>query len=237
MKPAEYFSNGRELEKSTKIKRKEKQMKKRTIISIFLALVMVFTLAGMALAEKPTLRGNDLPRGKSYNFNVIGVPGDSHYGWDDDSGGQGKRIFIDRDSAQTKFYVGAGTGFSIEDRNGLDGEVGEGTIVSGHLSNPGIVLPYDFSGNKWNCRVYVRLLGPPDASFKWKSEYYDGSFWLPLDEFTFYRDTKFAVPTGKILVDGFQDITWTWSEKNNFKVCQFRIFMGGPTGGYPPPDS
>ncbi|MFC1954998.1 hypothetical protein ACFLWZ_00400 [Chloroflexota bacterium] len=228
--------NGGDLEKSTKIKRKEKQMKKRTIISIFLALVMLFTLTGVVLADKPTLRGNDLPRGKSFNFNVIGVPADSHYGWDDDSGGQGKRIFIDRDSnSQTKFYVAGGTTFSIEDPNGLDGEVGTGAMSGGHLTDPGIILPY--TGGKWDCRVYVRLLGPPGASFKWKSEYYDGSFWLPLDEFTFSRDTKFAVPTGKILVDGFQDILWTWSEKNNFKVCQFRIFMSGPAGGYPPPDS
>jgi len=210
------------------------------ILAIVLVVVLIATLIpGVALADKPDTKGNGLPRdaGKSFNFNVIGVPEESHYGWDDDSGGNGKRIFITRNGI-TKFYVwGDPSGsFAIQDRNGLDGEVGWGRgSVDPDLA--GIILPYDGTNNKWDCRVYVRLLGPIDSSFKWRSEYWDGTGWALIDEFTLYRDTKFNMPTGQILADTYQDILWTWDTKNNFRICQFRIFVGAPAGGYPPPAS
>ena len=192
----------------------------KKIFAIVLVVVLMATLIpGVALAG-PDTRGNGLPKGKSYNFNVIGVPNEMNANFD---GGEGKRIFILRDGT-TKFYVhgDAAGSFSIEDRDGTDGKVGWSR------TEPGIILPYDAIADKWDCRVYVRLLGPVDSSFKWKSEYWDGSAWALIDEFTLYRSSKFTMKNSQILKDGYEDVLWTWSEKNNFKICQFRIFVGAP---------
>ncbi|MFC2008531.1 hypothetical protein ACFLUT_00545 [Chloroflexota bacterium] len=207
-------------------------MRSKSVFAIVVALVLLLSLTGTALADKPDegTKGNGLPKdaGKSYNFNVIGVP-DKDEAWGK-SGGNGSRIFVDR-TGTTKVYVWGGDDFAIQDRDGTDGFVG----TDGHSeATAGIVLPY--AEGKWECTVYVRLLGPVDASLRWKSEYYDGSNWLPLDTFTLSRNSKFAIPNGKILADGVQDICWTWDLKNNFRIMQFRIFVGAPEGGYPPPE-
>lgn len=192
----------------------------KKILPIVLVVVLMATLIpGVALAD-PDTRGNGLPKGKSYNFNVIGVPNQKNANFD---GGEGKRIFILRDGT-TRFYVHgdpAGS-FSIEDRDGTDGKVGDSR------AEPGIILPYDAIAKRWDCKVYVRLLGPVDSSFKWKSEYWDGSAWALIAEFTLDRSSKFQMKNSQILADGFQDVLWTWSEKDNFRICQFRIFVGAP---------
>ena len=196
-------------------------MKKITIISVFLAIIMVFTLASVAFAAPD--RGNGLPKGKSYNFNVIGVPHDMQEGW---TGGEGSRIFIDR-TGTTQFYVFGGDSFAINDRDGTDGAVGSGRgSIDPDLA--GIILPYDTTANIWDCRVYVRLLGPVDSSFQWKSEYWDGAAWALISTFTLDRSSKFSLRNSQILADGYRDILWTWDQKNDFRICQFRIFVGAP---------
>jgi hypothetical protein len=212
-------------------------MKKRAIISVFLTLVLVLTLASAVFATPPEegKKGNGLPKdaGKSFNFNVIGVPNEKNDNFD---GGNGSRIFVLR-TGTTKFYVyGDPSGnFAIQDHDGTDGFVGSGR-GSVNIEDAGILLPYDATTDKWDCTIYVRLLGPQDSSFRWKSDYYDGMTWVEISTFTLYRDTKFNVPTGQVLADGFQDVLWTWDQKNKFRICQFRIFVGAPEGGYPPPD-
>jgi hypothetical protein len=196
--------------------RRKKRMKKIFIIGLVVVL-MATLIPGVALADKSGDRGNGLPKGKSYNFNVIGVPNEMNANFD---GGQGKRIFILR-TGTTQFYVhGAEDTFAILDRDGTDGKVGWSR------TDPGIILPYDTSEDKWDCRVYVRLLGPVGSSFKWKSEYYDGSDWALIDTFTLDRSSKFTLKNSQILKDGYEDVLWTWSDKDNFKICQFRIFVG-----------
>ena len=194
-------------------------MKKRLIISIFLALILVFTLTTVALAG-PDQRGNGLPKGKSYNFNVIGVPNQKNDNFD---GGNGARIFILR-TGTTLFYVYGGDTFAIQDRDGTDGAVGSNRgSIDPDLA--GIILPYDTDLGVWDCDVYVRLLGPVGSSFQWKSEYYDGDSWALISTFTLDRSTKFQLKNSQILADGYRDILWTWDQKNNFRICQFRIFV------------
>ncbi len=202
---------------------------KKVLIAVFLAVVLLVSLAGVAMADKPANKGNGLPMdaGKSYNFNVIGVTQTFDETW---TGGQGKRIFIDRNGT-TQFYVFGGDGFAINDRNGTDGAVGSNRgSIDPDLA--GIILPYDTGENKWDCRVYVRLLGPntpgDESSFRWKSEYWDGSGWALIDTFTLDRSSKFSMKNSQILADGWRDILWTWDQKNNFRICQFRIFVGAP---------
>ncbi len=195
---------------------------KKIIISVFMAVVLLACLAGTAFAGQD-LRGNDLPKGKSYNFNVIGIPKVFDETWD---GGNGSRIFISR-TGTTQFYVFGGDSFAINDRNGTDGSVGSGRgSIDPDLA--GIILPYDTVANEWDCRVYVRLLGPVDSSFQWKSEYWDGTAWALISTFTLDRSSKFSLKNSQILADGFRDILWTWDEKNDFRICQFRIFVGEP---------
>jgi hypothetical protein len=204
-------------------------MKKLVIASLVIAMVVGL---GLTFGD-PDQKGNGLPKGKSYNFNVIGVPKEKN--WDDDSGGEGKRIFILR-TGMTQFYVQGGDTFAILDHDGTDGKVGEGGSPGGGpgnetgLTSAGIILPYDTTADTWDCLVFVRLLGPVDSSFRWASYYwYDdyvgGAYWALISSFTLDRNTKFSEKTGQILEDGYQDILWQWDQKDKFRICQFRIFV------------
>jgi len=220
----------------------------KKIFAIVLVVVLMATLIpGVALADKPDTKGNGLPKdqGKSFNFNVIAVPKQKH--WEEnsfDTGGNGKRIFILR-TGTTWFYVSGGSEFAINDHDGTDGKVGTGgTPGSGNgTENAGIILPYNATTEKWDCTVYVRLLGPANKTvdFRWKTYCWNSTYWAQIDEFgaqidefVLDRNTKFAPPVGKILADGYEDILWEWDNKHNLRICQFRIFVGAPDGGYPP---
>ncbi len=201
---------------------------KRMTLSVLAAALVVGLISMIALAA-PGNKGNGLPKGKSFNFNVIGVPKEKN--WDDGSGGEGNRIFILR-TGTTQFYVQGGDTFDIVDHDGTDGKVGEGGSPTAAVDDPetgitsaGIILPYDTDTNTWNCKVFVRLLGPVDSSFRWTSYYYDGYQWALIDQFTLDRSTKFSERTDQILEDGYQDVLWQWDQKNDFRICQFRIFV------------
>jgi hypothetical protein len=208
-------------------------MKSRMILAALAAIMVVGVISMIALAG-PDERGNGLPKGKSYNFNVIAVPKEKE-NWDIDSGGNGNRIFILR-TGKTQFYVQGGETFEIVDHDGTDGKVGTGGSPTDPgdegtgLTTAGIILPYDTSdGGSWDCTVYVRLLGTAQDAphFHWWVYGWDEdeSEWADIDDFVLNRNTKFAVPTGQILDDDYQDILWEWNEKHNLRICQFRIFV------------
>ena len=182
------------------------------------AVLLISLISSVALAGTDT-RGNDLPKGKSYNFNVIGVPNEKNDNFD---GGEGNRIFVLR-TGMTQFYVHGGDNFAIMDRDGTDGSVGSG------LADPGLILPYvgTLGAGEWTCEIYVRLLGPIDSSVHFKSYVFDGSAYIYLGnmEFTQERGTKFQCRTGQLLADNYQDILWEMDQKNNFRIMQFRIFV------------
>jgi hypothetical protein len=209
-------------------------MKKIILASLILAMVVGL---GITFAA-PDKKGNGLPKGKSYNFNVIGVPNPKN--WDEDSGGQGKRIFVLR-TGTTQFYVQGGDTFEICDHDGTDGKVGEGggptpdpDDIETAITKAGIILPYDTTADAWDCLIFVRLLGPVDSSFRWKSYFFDDDTtdgnatineWVLIDDFVLDRNTKFQEKTGQLLADGYEDILWEWSEKNKLRICQFRIYV------------
>jgi hypothetical protein len=191
----------------------------KKIFAIGLVVVLMATLIpGVALAG-PDTRGNDLPKGKSYNFNVIGVPNPKNANFD---GGQGKRIFVLR-TGTTWFYVHGGDGFEILDRDGTDGSVGSG------LADPGLILPYvgTLGDGEWKCEIYVRLLGPIDSSVHFKTHVWNGTAYMHIGgmEFTEDRGTKFKCRTSKLLADNYQDLLWEMDQKNNFRIMQWRIFV------------
>ncbi len=191
----------------------------KKIFAIGLAVVLLATLIpGVALAGRD-VKGNDLPKGKSYNFNVIGVPGQKNDNFD---GGNGNRIFVLR-TGTTQFYVHGGDGFEILDRDGTDGSVGSG------LADPGLILPYvgTLGDGEWRCEIYVRLLGPIDSSVHFKTTVWNGTNYIYLGdmEFTQDRGTKFQCRTNKLLADNYQDLLWTMDQKNNFRIMQWRIYV------------
>ena len=207
----------------------------KKIFAIVLVVVLMATLIpGVALADKPANKGNGLPKdaGKSFNFNVIGVPNQKN--WDPDSyntGGNGKRIFIKRTGTTQVFVHGDNVTNSIAilDHDGTDGKVG----IS--RTEPGILLPYVGAEPEgyWDCQVYVRLLGPandPDNNLHWKTSGWNGTDYALLTEFTLERDeyNKFTIKNSDILDDEYQDILWEWDPGRRFKIMQVRIFMGAP---------
>jgi hypothetical protein len=208
----------KEIFKTRKIQ-KEGNYRMKKFVAITLVVVLMATLIpGVALADRDT-KGNGLPKGKSYNFNVIGVPGQKNDNFD---GGEGNRIFVLR-TGTTQFYVHGGEGFEILDRDGTDGSVGSG------LADPGLILPYvgTLGAGEWKCEIYVRLLGPIDSSVHFKSYVFNGTAYIYLGamEFTLARGTKFQCKTGQLLADNYQDILWEMDQKNNFRIMQWRIFV------------
>lgn len=200
-------------------------MKRIIITSIVISMILSLGLA-FAVKPDPDKKGNGLPKGKSYNFNLIGVP-DNNRQWDDDSGGQGKRIFISR-TGMTQFYVYGDddTSYEILDRNGIDGKVGTGPGLEG----AGITLPYDETQQRWTCSIWVRLLGPqdPDNKIDGVTKYdYSGGTWLQQQTWTFTREktSKFRVKTGDLLVDGYQNILWEMTPGDKFRIAQFRVIV------------
>ena len=198
----------------------------KKVFAVALVVVLMAALIPAVALAGPDLRGNDLPKGKSFNFNVIGVPNPKNWEADSyDTGGEGKRIFVLRDGT-TLFYVhGDNVTNSIEilDRDGTDGKVGWG------VDNPGILLPYvgTLGDGEWKCEIYVRLLGPIDSSVHFKSYVFDGSAYIYLGnmEFTQERGTKFQCRTDKLLADDYQDVLWTMDQKTNFRIMQWRIYV------------
>lgn len=184
-----------------------------------LTAVVLMIVSGLSIvsADKPAGNGNGAPSGKHFNLNIIGVPNEMN---DNFNGGNGARIFVLRDDS-TQIYVHGGDSYQVLDHDGTDGVVGEDRL------NPGIILPYDNITDTWKVKIYVRLLGPKDSSIKWKSEYWNGTEWLLIDDFKLSRErpAKFSLRNSQLLKDGYEDILWTLYEKENFRLLQLRIYV------------
>lgn len=192
----------------------------KKLIAIGLAVAMVLTLAGTALASVDKT-GNGAPSGPHYNLNIIGVPKQMN---DNFTGGNGSRIFVSR-TGSTQFFVHGGKSYAILDHDGTDGQVGSG------LDDPGIVFPYDSGTGTWLVQIYVRLLGPQNSKVNWTSYFYDwdptsGTYqtYVLWDSFELSKDTKFSEKTGSLLRDGYQDMMWQLDPVTKFRICQMRIY-------------
>ena len=207
---------------------------------MLLALVMLFTLGGAALAAKPIdedadqsdgpiYNGNGCPSGAHETINLIGMSHPKGWTYDEGKGGNGSRIFV-RDSGTTSFFIQDGD-FAILDHDGTDGKVGEGnaskTPGEGSIINAGILLPYDEGA--WQVEIYVKLLGPRDSLAQMKGYYLEGGdTWALIGTVDLDRSQKFQCATGKLLDDRYQDILWDLIPQNNFKHLQMRIYPIAP---------
>ena len=116
-------------------------MKKTSIIAIGALVVAGLFLSSVVLAGN----GNDLPSGKHYNLNIIGVDKeDMPVG-----NSMGHTLFVNLEKP-TKIYMTQDPEgvFKVVDRNGLDKDGAEFNIAPGH---------YD---------VYARALGTPGGEVK-----------------------------------------------------------------------
>jgi hypothetical protein len=190
----------------------------KKFFAIVMAAAMLLSVSGVAMAGT---QGSGAPPGAHETINIIGVP----HGMNDNfSGGEGSRIFVDREAPTTFYVYGSNTtGFEIKDHDGTDGEVG--TAGRGE-ANAGIILPYNSATGRWQVEIYVKLLGPMDSSVRWTSYYFDGSGWALIAQFTMTRaDKKFQLRTDSLLENGFQDVLWYLDQKDNFKHLQMRIYL------------
>ena len=192
-------------------------MKKRILLGSLVAAMVLGMVTMVALAGQEET-GNGAPSGSHMNLNIIGVPNPKNANFD---GGNGSRIFVKR-TGQTLFYVHGGTSYAILDHDGTDGKVGDS------LAAPGIVFPYD--SGEWLVEIYVRLLGPQGSEVDWTSYFYDlggTNTYVLWDSFTLTKDTKFALKTGSLLRDGYQDMLWQLDadEESKFRICQMRIYL------------
>ena len=200
----------------------------KKIFAVFLAVIMLLTLSGTALADKPTDKiesSNGAPSGFHYNLNIIGLPKGVEYEKklnDNFTGGNGARIFVSRKGTTQIYVQGQNAPFQILDHDGTDGVVG----TAGKPGLPGIILPYD--GGEYKCDIYVRLVGPKGSSVHWQGAYYYAGDYVPIGTgFTLSKDggTKFSLKNDMLLKDGYANLLWTLDAKTKFRICQVRIYV------------
>jgi hypothetical protein len=142
----------------------------KRFIAVVLAVVMVATLSGVALADKqkdtdplgnPIWGGNGAPSGPHYNLNLIGMPENSKDGIDC---GNGNRIFVKLGSKNTakttRILLQEAEDFAVLDCNGTDGEARFALPApeydNGEVSNTGVT---EYS-------VFLRVVGKPNGKIK-----------------------------------------------------------------------
>ena len=144
----------------------------KKLIAVTLAVAMVLTLAGTALASVDET-GNGAPSGAHYNLNIIGVPKTKSA---DMTGDNGHRIFVSLgktgEVANTRINLTMGD-FGVVDGNGTDG------VAAFQLPNP------DPDGNGVTAySVFVRALGKPGGKATMQTCYDDaqtGETWCAVD--------------------------------------------------------
>ena len=132
----------------------------KKIFGVVLAVVMLLTLGGTALADKPmndgeNYNGNGAPSGPHYNLNIIGMDSPKNADFD---GGNGHRIFVKlgskNDAKRTVINLVEGD-FAVTDANGTDGYA-EFQLPKPDPENTGTT----------NYSVYLRVLGQPGGKMK-----------------------------------------------------------------------
>jgi hypothetical protein len=140
-------------------------MKKRLVISVFLTLVMVFTLAGAALADKPgetdgdpAYNGNGAPSGPHYTLSIIGKDADHAKTQLKESG---HVIFVSLEG-HNKIELIKGDDFAVLDGNAFD-DPAQFQLPDPNL-DPYIVEYKTNEDTVSSYSVYVRPLGKPGGS-------------------------------------------------------------------------
>jgi len=147
----------------------------KKIIAVALALAMVLTTAGVALAAAPGIGDGIVDEavltGQHYNLNIIGVKNPKNTNTDDNSG---HVIFVDLNGISKINLVQSGTDdapgtladeFAVLDKNATDGSA---AVLA--LPDPGLD-PYDIgqegdADTVTNYSIFVRPLGKPEGYAK-----------------------------------------------------------------------
>jgi hypothetical protein len=200
----------------------------KKILTIVLALAMVASIAGAAMAQQD-VTGNGAPSGAHYNLNLIGV---SNPKTTDMTGSNGHVIFVNL-KGNTKILLQEGPAdvfdFQVLDANGTDG------TASFQLPDP----DPDNTGTTWYS-VYARVLGKPDGSGNITSGFVDtdGNVWMSTYSYLPVRNTgksTFDNVSKELLyvyVDGVRYNLFSnklyqyfWNYDNNgCKVVQLRFY-------------
>jgi hypothetical protein len=132
----------------------------KKVIAIVLAVVMLATLSGVALADKPAdgEKGNGLPKVDTlYKMNIIGVPKGKTANMGDDNG---KRIFVPL-SGHSKIWLQEGP-FDIIDANGTDNDGALFQLPAPEYEADGVTVS---NTGVSEYSVFIRVLGKPMDDF------------------------------------------------------------------------
>lgn len=215
----------------------------KKLIAITLAVVLLATLGGVALAGN----GNGAPSGPHYNLNIIGAKFDKNEDFD---GGNGHRIFVDL-NGPTKIMLAEGP-FAVLDANGTDG------TAEFQLPNPD---PENTGTSEYS--VFARALGKPGGKADMTTGAYEwidlngdgivdpGELFVRMSVITlklnrtngkqsFTNVTKYLLyiyvdldGDGKaerynLFNDALQDYFWQYNNQG-LKLCQLRFYPGVQT--------
>jgi len=192
----------------------------RKLIAIILAVTLLATMSGVALAGN----GNLAPTGPHYNLNIIGVSHEKE-GMGDKEGGH--VIFVELYSTKsgkvrvaTDILLSPGADFYVLDKNGTDGEAS-------------FQLPADVA-TEWT--VWVRGLGKPGGEADMKTcawdpvaeEYVCGLSHVEIR--TKGKKTFTDVTSNLLYIDGtplfdpmYEGYFWSYAN-NGLKLAQLRFY-------------
>lgn len=179
------------------------------------AFVGMLTLLA-ALVVVPNVGANPpgVPAGYklAYSFNMIGFPAGQEY---TGGCGAGHRIFVNRDGVSRIIVRDHDDSWHVADCNATADNTGE--LHTDELGT------YD---------VYVRILGKPGGQLTVCAEVLADADGLlcELGSFTLNREggkSQFKVQADSIFDAEYEDILWTVTTNDDYRIAQFRVYKTG----------
>ena len=187
-----------------------------TVLVAMLAATVSLLFASAAAANPP-----GIPDGyrKVFQFNVIGYPEGQSY---DGNCGNGRRIFVNRNTSNAKIRVSEEGVWRIAD---CDATRDKTAIL--HTDMPGTDIDPVYA-------VYVRILGMPGGHINicadTVTDYESGEHLCLLGEIDLTRGkgkSQFSIAPRAMFDEDLEDIMWKVQTNSRFRIVQFRVYEIG----------
>lgn len=177
------------------------------------SLAILVAMGCLLIASTAAANPPGIPEGykKVYQFNVIGYPEGQSY---DGNCGNGRRIFVNRNTSNAKIRVSEEGVWQIADCDATQDKTA--------------VLYTDMPAE---LAVYVRILGKPTGRIRicanTVTDYEAGEELCLLGEIDLTRGTgksQFSIAPRAMFDEDLEDIMWKTETNSNFRIVQFRVY-------------
>lgn len=196
-----------------------KHLRRGTALTVLVA--MLTGAACLMIVSVATANPSPIPHGykKVFQFNVIGYPEGQSY---DGNCGNGRRIFVNRNTSNAKIRVSEEGRWQIADCDATQDKTAMlYTDMPGTEADPVYV-------------VYVRILGKPTGRIRicadTVTDYMAGEDLCELGVIDLTRGSgksQFSIAPRTMFDEDLEDIMWKTETNSNFRIVQFRVYQVG----------